>query len=81
VPDGTVRLVGTDAVSSGLDRGECCLIITGAPAAGKSTVSRLVAQTLARSARIDGDFVHQLIVSGFVWGLGDPAPFVMSGGR
>jgi chloramphenicol 3-O-phosphotransferase len=48
------------------------LIITGAPAAGKSTISRLVAEGLPRSARLDGDFVHRLIVSGFVWGLGDP---------
>jgi hypothetical protein len=59
-------------VSGTLDNGGCCLIITGAPAAGKSTVSKLVAEGLARSARLDGDFVHRLIVGGFVWGLGDP---------
>ncbi len=49
-----------------------CLIITGAPAAGKSAVSLLVAERLTRSARLNGDFVHELIVSGFVSGLGEP---------
>ena len=63
----------TTAISSdSLDNGGVCLIITGAPAAGKSTISLLVAQRLARAARIPGDFVHELIVSGFVWGLGEP---------
>jgi hypothetical protein len=64
--------VVTETVISTLDHGGSCLIITGAPAAGKSTVSQLVAAGLARSARLNGDFVHELIVSGFVWGLGEP---------
>lgn len=64
--------VVTDALSETLDNGESCLIVTGAPAAGKSTVSQLVAEGLARSARLSGDFVHELIVSGFVSGLGEP---------
>ena len=50
-----------------------CLIITGAPGAGKSTVSSLVAQRLARSALLDGDFVTRLIMRGRVWALGEPA--------
>jgi predicted kinase len=49
------------------------LLITGAPAAGKSTVSGLVAQTLSRSALIDAYFISRLVVSGYVWPLGDPA--------
>jgi hypothetical protein len=49
------------------------LDLTGARAAGKSTVSQLVAQRLARSARVDGDFVNELIVNGRVWALGEPA--------
>jgi hypothetical protein len=64
-------MVTTDAVSETLDGS--CVIITGAPAAGKSTVSQLVAERLARSALLDGDFVNRLIVSGRVWALGEPA--------
>lgn len=50
-----------------------CLIITGVPAAGKSTVSRIVAQRLARAALLHGDSVNRLIVSGRVWALGEPS--------
>jgi chloramphenicol 3-O-phosphotransferase len=63
--------VATDAGGGALDGS--CLILTGAPAAGKSTVSRLVARQLARSALLNGDFVNELIVNGRVWALGEPA--------
>jgi hypothetical protein len=56
-----------------LDGGGSCLIITGAPGAGKSTVSLLVAQALKRSALLKGDQINRLIVSGHVWALGEPA--------
>lgn len=50
-----------------------CLIVTGMPGAGKSTVTRLAAELLPRAARMDGDFVNRLVVSGRVWALGEPA--------
>lgn len=43
------------------------------PGAGKSTVTRLVAERLPRSARLDGDEFNRMIVNGFVWALGEPA--------
>ncbi|GAA3105498.1 AAA family ATPase [Streptosporangium carneum] len=43
-----------------------CLIVSGLPGAGKTTVSRLVAARFPRSARIDGDDVANMIVNGRV---------------
>jgi len=63
----------TSSVADTLDSGRACIIITGAPGAGKSTVSLLVAEALARSALLNGDQINRLIVSGHVWALGDPA--------
>ncbi len=56
-----------------VDHGSACLLITGAPGAGKSTVSRLVAEALSRSALIDAYFVSRLVTRGYVWPLGEPA--------
>ncbi len=61
------------AIGEELDHGRSCLLITGAPGAGKSTVSRLVAMALSRSALLNGDHVNRMIVSGRVWALGEPA--------
>lgn len=41
-----------------------CLIISGTPGAGKTTVSQLVAERLERSARIDLDVLARLMVNG-----------------
>jgi predicted kinase len=60
-------------MSETLDNGRSCLIITGAPGAGKSTVCHLVAQRLSRSALLNGDQINRLIVNGRVWSLGQPA--------
>ncbi|WP_199037655.1 AAA family ATPase [Glycomyces salinus] len=43
-----------------------CLLITGTPGAGKTTVSRLVAERLPRAARLDGDVFAMMLVSGWV---------------
>jgi predicted kinase len=49
-----------------------CVIVTGAPAAGKSTVSTLAARQLPRAARIKGDDVYEMILSGQVRFNGRP---------
>jgi predicted kinase len=49
-----------------------CLIINGMPGAGKTTVSTLVARMLPRAARVRGDDVNEMILSGRVWFAGDP---------
>jgi len=41
-----------------------CLLITGTPGAGKTTVSRLVAERLPRAAQVDGDVFGIMLVSG-----------------
>lgn len=56
-----------------LDLGRTCLLVTGAPGAGKSTVARLVATALTRSALLDGYVINRFIVGGHVWALGQPA--------
>lgn len=57
---------------SRLDGGRTCLLITGAPGAGKTTVANRVARSLSRSAMINCDAIARLVVGGYVWPLGDP---------
>jgi adenylylsulfate kinase-like enzyme len=74
-PDDDAPLTAADdsgSVWSALDAGRCCLVITGPPGAGKSSVSRLVAARLRRASHLDGDVVNEFIVSGRVWALGEP---------
>ncbi|WP_341955435.1 AAA family ATPase [Microbacterium sp. LWH13-1.2] len=49
-----------------------CIIVTGMPGAGKSTVTELIAKSLPRAARLSGDEVSGMIRSGRVWALGSP---------
>jgi adenylylsulfate kinase-like enzyme len=50
-----------------------CLIVTGMPGAGKSTVTALAARLLPRAAQVKGDDVNEMIRSGRVGFLGEPA--------
>lgn len=50
-----------------------CVIVTGMPGAGKSTVSTLAARLLPRAARVKGDDVSYMILSGRVRFDGEPA--------
>ncbi len=53
--------------------GQGCLIVSGTPGAGKTTVTRLVAAALPRSARLDGDDVSMMVVNGGVGPVSEPA--------
>jgi predicted kinase len=50
-----------------------CVIVTGMPGAGKSTVSTLAARMLPRAARVKGDDVNEMILAGRVAFNGEPA--------
>jgi predicted kinase len=49
-----------------------CVIVSGMPGAGKSTVSGLAATRLPRAAQVKGDDVNLMIRSGAVSFLGEP---------
>ena len=49
-----------------------CVIVSGMPGAGKSTVTALAADFLPRGAQVRGDDVNQMIRSGRVWFMGKP---------
>jgi len=50
-----------------------CVIVSGVPGAGKTTVTSLAARLLPRAARVGGDDVNQMVCSGYVWFMGKPA--------
>ena len=50
-----------------------CVIVTGMPGAGKTTVTGLAARLLPRAAQVAGDDVNEMIRSGRVGFLGTPA--------
>jgi predicted kinase len=49
-----------------------CVVVSGMPGAGKSTVSALAAGLTPRGAQVKGDDVNQMIRSGRVWFMGEP---------
>jgi predicted kinase len=49
-----------------------CVIVSGMPGAGKSTVGALAARLLPRAALVKGDDVNLMIRSGAVWFMGEP---------
>jgi len=49
-----------------------CVIVSGMPGAGKSTVSALAAHLIPRAAQVKGDDVNQMILSGRVWFMAEP---------
>ena len=49
-----------------------CVIVSGMPGAGKTTVTALAAGLLPKAAQVKGDDVNQMIRSGRVWFMGKP---------
>src|SRR5688500_138491 len=50
-----------------------CVIVSGMPGAGKSTVTRLAGGLLPRAAQVKGDDVNGMVLSGRVGVMGQPA--------
>ena len=50
-----------------------CLVLSGAPGAGKTTVAQGVAAGLDRSAIVSGDDVSRMVASGWVGPVGEPS--------
>jgi adenylate kinase len=55
-----------------IDEMSGCVIVTGMPGAGKTTVTSLAARLMPRGAQVGGDAVNAMIRSGFVWFMGQP---------
>jgi adenylate kinase len=62
---------GSGRVSAELLSG--CVIVSGMPGAGKTTVTSLAGRLLPRAARVGGDDVNLMVRSGYVSFMGKPA--------
>ena len=49
-----------------------CVLVTGLPGAGKTTITSLATRLMSRAARVGGDDVNAMIGNGFVWFMGKP---------
>ena len=56
-----------------IDGSSGCLVISGVPGAGKTTVAGLVADSLPRCAVPDADALARMVRSGWVGPIGEPA--------
>jgi hypothetical protein len=65
--------VATLKRSSPIDGSSGCLVISGVPGAGKTTVAGLVANSFPRSAVPDADALARMVRSGWVGPVGEPA--------
>ena len=52
--------------TSGLDGGRDVVIVTGPPGAGKTTVSRYLADAEPKSAHVESDYFFRFVRSGFI---------------
>lgn len=50
-----------------------CVIVTGMPGAGKSTVTDLAARLLPKAVQVRGDDMNQMIKSGYIGWMGKPS--------
>jgi predicted kinase len=50
-----------------------CVVVTGMPGAGKSTISGLAAALLPKAAQVRGDDMNQMIKRGYVGWMNEPA--------
>lgn len=68
-----MRAVTHGATAGPIDGSRGCLVLSGVPGAGKSTVAGLVADALPRSAVVAADAVAMMVRSGWVGPVDEPA--------
>lgn len=76
-PNETLRCILGDGLAAGpvAPPGAPIMIVTGPPAAGKSTVARAIGACLERAAHVEVDSLREMVISGYaspVPPLGDP---------
>ena len=72
IKEGVSNPFGDDDVQVSTAAAAGCLILSGTPGAGKTTVARLLAGDLPRSAHVGGDEVSLMVASGAVGPVSEP---------